>query len=203
MIESDLLKTKNKFLFGEESLALWLEIIHKKGSLIKSFCSNNVHTPFTHYPLNDFTSENGLIQYYYHSHRPSGEHGHIHVFIKESISSKLTHFIAIGLTSKGLPISLFTVNPSTVDESTFTPSKTILDIANKIILSNKADSPLSRWLISFLLFYEEKIENLLAEREKASLHQSASISNEILSILAIDWERDLQESEEINKSTMA
>ena len=190
------LSKKNNFFYGEESVSAWLEITSKQGSLIRSFCPEDTHTPFTHYPSNDFTSGNKLIQYYYHSHRDSAEHGHIHVFLKNNTSSELIHYIAIGLTSKGLPISFFTVDPSTVDEPTFTSSEEIIFTAQKAISLNKNDTILTKWLVFFLLFYKDKVHGALTERESASDQTSVIKSTEMHSMLNINWEKDLNESEE-------
>ncbi len=187
---------KNIFFYGEESVNAWLEITTKEGSLIRSFCPEDIHTPFTHYPSNDFTSDNKLIQYYYHSHRDSVEHGHIHVFLKDNTSSGLIHYIAIGLTSKGLPISFFTVDPSTVEEPTFTSSEEMLFTAKKAIYLNENDTILTKWLVFFLLFYKDKVNRVLTERESASNQTSEINSTETHSILDINWEKDLKESEE-------
>lgn len=197
MNDLNFLRTKNHFCCGEDSLEFWLQIIHDQGSLIRAFSSTNKHTPFTHYPLNDFNTENKLIQYYYHSHRGNSEHGHIHVFFKQVLSTELTHYIAIGMTNKGLPISLFTVNPDTVNEPSIIPSNQISEISTKVIDYSENDTCLTKWLISFLLFYKDKIEELLNERQESLNDYQRSIKKEkeILSSEAIDWENDLQESE--------
>ena len=198
MNDLEFLKIKNYYHYGENSLDFWLQTINDHGSLIRAFSLADNHNAFTHYPLNDFNTENKSIQYYYHSHRENGEHGHIHVFVKEFPSTELTHYIAIGITNKGLPISLFTVNPITVDEPTIIPSKLILEISDKVITYNENDTCLAKWLISFLLFYKEKIEGLLNERQRSlnDFQESIETAEEILSAEAIDWENDLQQSEE-------
>jgi len=191
------LEIKKYFQYGKNSLNFWLQTINDYGSLIRAFSLTDTHDAFTHYPLNDLTTENKLIQFYYHSHRDNGEHGHVHVFLKELASTELIHYIAIGITNKGLPISLFTVNPITVDEPAIIPSKLILEIS-KNVTYNENDTCLAKWLISFLLFYKEKIEGLLNERQRSlnDFQESIEKAEEILSAEAIDWENDLKQSEE-------
>ena len=106
-----------KLHFGKKSLGLWLTLTKNHGSLIKAFNTSEVHGAYEHYPNEDFLSNNGSLQYFYHSHRDNGEHGHIHIFNKSAKTAHTNHLLAIGLSEKGLPISLFTVNEDVVNEN--------------------------------------------------------------------------------------
>ena len=105
-----------KLHFGKKSLGLWLILTKKHGSLIRAFNSNNTHKAFDHYPSEDILSNSRNLQYFYHSHRDTGEHGHIHVFSNSQDTSTTNHLLAIGLSEKGLPISLFTVDAASINE---------------------------------------------------------------------------------------
>ena len=189
-----------KLHFGKKSLGLWLRITNDHGSLIKAFNPSEVHTAHEHYPSEDFLSENETLQYFYHSHRDTGEHGHIHIFHRDHTTSQTNHLLAIGLSEKGLPISLFTVNEESVKEKS-PGAQALKQLLKKSLKSSANETPITTWIISFCRFYKEEITNLI-DRTSASLPKKTT-GSDISEFTTLNWEEDLERCERdviINKS---
>ena len=181
-----------KLHFGKKSLGLWLKITHDHGSLIKAFNPNEAHTAYEHYPSEDFISENGSLQYFYHSHRDTGEHGHIHIFHRDNTTSHTNHLLAIGLSEKGLPISLFTVNEESVNEKS-PGAQTLQQLLKKSLKSSANETPITTWIISFCRFYKEDIINLIAPTSPSSTKKTTG--SDISEFTTLNWEEDLERCE--------
>jgi hypothetical protein len=107
------------------------------GHLLGPLLANRTPLQWAHYPEEDAIDLRSGYQWFYHSHTPedrpdAGEHGHLHLFARRplwgrrlrsgaerafaalcgnpSIRPATRHLLAIGLSAKGLPTSLFTVN---------------------------------------------------------------------------------------------
>ena len=189
-----------KFHFGKKSLGLWLKITNDHGSLIKAFNPSEDHTAYEHYPNEDFLSENESVQYFYHSHRDTGEHGHIHIFHRDHTTSQTNHLLAIGLSEKGLPISLFTVNEESVNEKS-PGAQTLQQLLQKSLKSSANETPLTAWIISFCRFYKEDIINLIARTSASPTKKTTG--SDISEFTALNWEEDLERCEKdtfINKN---
>jgi len=181
-----------KLHFGKKSLGLWLTITSDHGSLIKAFNPSEAHTAHEHYPSEDFLSENGTLQYFYHSHRDTGEHGHIHIFSRDHTTSHTNHLLAIGLSEKGLPISLFTVKEESVNEKS--PGAQILKhLLKRSLQRSTNETPLTGWVISFCRFYEEEIENLITQTSASPTEKTTE--SDISEFTALNWEEDLERCE--------
>ena len=181
-----------KLHFGKKSLGLWLKITNDHGSLIKAFNPNEAHTAYEHYPSEDFISENGFLQYFYHSHRDTGEHGHIHIFYRDNTTSHTNHLLAIGLSEKGLPISLFTVNEESVNEKS-PGAQTLQQLLKKSLKSSANETPITTWIISFCRFYKEDIINLIAPTSASSTKKTTG--SDISELTTLNWEEDLERCE--------
>ena len=181
-----------KLHFGKKSLGLWLKITNDHGSLIKAFNPNEAHTAYEHYPSEDFISENGSLQYFYHSHRDTGEHGHIHIFHRDNTTSHTNHLLAIGLSEKGLPISLFTVNEESVNEKS-PGAQTLQQLLKKSLKSSANETPITTWIISFCRFYKEDIINLIAPTSASSTKKTTG--SDISEFTTLNWEEDLERCE--------
>ena len=181
-----------KLHFGKKSLGLWLKITNDHGSLIKAFNPNEAHTAYEHYPSEDFISENGSLQYFYHSHRDTGEHGHIHIFHRDNTTSHTNHLLAIGLSEKGLPISLFTVNEESVNEKS-PGAQTLKQLLKKSLKSSANETPTTTWIISFCRFYKEDIINLIAPTSASSTKKTTG--SDISEFTTLNWEEDLERCE--------
>ena len=169
-----------------------LTITNDHGSLIKAFNPSESHTAHEHYPSEDFLSENGALQYFYHSHRDTGEHGHIHIFHREHTTSHTNHLLAIGLSEKGLPISLFTVNEDSVNEKS-PGAQTLQQLLQKSLKSSANETPLTAWIISFCRFYKEDIINLILQTNTSSTTKTTG--SDISEFTALNWEEDLERCE--------
>ena len=180
---------QKKLHFGKKSLGLWLQLTKDHGSLIKAFNSSPIHIAYDHYPSEDFVSNNKRLQYFYHSHRDSGEHGHIHIFNKSPKTAKTNHLLAIGLSEKGLPLSLFTVTDETVKETT-TEAKILKRQLSQSLRISQRETTLTNWITSFCNFYKENIIELI--EEKSISKKNSSVDNDISSFIPISWEKDLE-----------
>lgn len=178
--------------YGVESLDHWLSIGNLQGSLVKAFIDSDVQIAYQHYPQQDCHSNSGLLQYFYHSHRENGEHGHIHVYVKENREADPIHLVAIGLSDKGLPISLFTVTSESVSEE-LRDMKLLLNDATLALKSTKTENKLTSYISTFCLFYFDDIKKLIVQKY---YHESrAKFSNDVLSFMLIDWSDDLDQAE--------
>ena len=182
---------QEKLHFGKKSLGLWLEITKKHGSLIRAFNPSESHQAYKHYPCDDIISNCRSLQYFYHSHRNSGEHGHIHIFRKNFDTSQTNHLLAIGLSDRGLPVSLFTVNTEIVNEEPI-EREALKKLFNKSLKKSQNETLLTSWIIAFCNFYKSEITNLLASD---FLSENHSNENDINTCKLINWEEDLELSE--------
>jgi hypothetical protein len=189
-----------KLHFGKKSLGLWLTITNDHGSLIKAFNPSEAHTAHEHYPREDFLSENESLQYFYHSHRDTGEHGHIHIFHRDHTTRNTNHLLAIGLSEKGLPVSLFIVNEESVSEKS-PGAQTLQQLLKKSLKSSVNETTLTTWIISFCRFYKDNIINLMAQASSSPTKETTR--SDILEFTTLNWEEDLERCEKdalINKS---
>jgi hypothetical protein len=181
----------------------------RHGSIIRAFTEGQIVLINKHYPPGDIRDPKSGTQCYYHCHRDSGEHGHIHVFGRCKSIGYPIHLFAISLDEKGLPIALFTISRCAGGGSWLTARETT-ELAKEINLGNAGcDQDLAGWLETFSQFYSESIALLLEQRDRNSNALSTSengrytefkpplddTSQEVLSYLRIDWEKDVSESE--------
>jgi len=183
---------RERLHFGKKSLGLWLHTTNRQGSLIRAFTHDQKPIAFNHYPPQDYVSKNRQIQYFYHSHRNNGEHGHIHIYLKDSPSAKPLHFIAIGLSNRGLPISLFTVSSSSIHERL--PRLTeITSLAKILHETHSQEEAIGLWITSFCLFYQDAIQTLIEQKHFKEADPSSGL--EITSLKIINWSDDLDQAE--------
>lgn len=182
--------TEDSLSLGEESLGLWLKITETKGSLINAFLCDKCQLAYDHYPTDDYLSNCKTLQYFYHSHRDNGEHGHIHVFARNTIQNTTHHIVGIGLSDIGLPIGLFIINPNFVNEKKIGISQ-MQKMFSHTFYSHEtiAESDLTCWIKFFCASYHERIFELLEKGSKAS-----TSNQEILASCQIDWAQDLDNS---------
>jgi len=189
------------------------------GSLIQDWIAGQAVVEFEHYPTNDIVDVRHGSQFYYHSHRDQGkEHGHLHLFYHATASGKRryfrsgkprwnrtepTHLFAISLDSRGLPVSLFTVN-QWVTDGHWLDVPTTMACAERFLLKNVDGYEHScRWLTSFVRLYRPLINDLLHRRDQRLLRRgdiSKALQDrrlEVLSHTQIDWIRDMQALENL------
>ena len=181
-----------KLHFGKKSLGLWLVLTKKHGSLIRAFNASKIHKAYAHYPNEDILSNSDYLQYFYHSHRDTGEHGHIHIFSKANDTSTTNHLLAIGLSEKGLPISLFTVDPTSVNEERV-EAKILEQLLSQTLQKTHKETLLTDWVIAFCTFYKNDIRSLFTDKNKNPKNNSCS--NDIRELKFISWKEDLERAE--------
>ena len=185
-------ESSGKITLRKKSLGLWLTLTKKHGSLIRAFNGNEIHKAYEHYPSKDIISNSRHLQYFYHSHRDTGEHGHIHVFSKSQNTSTTNHLLAIGLSEKGLPISLFTVEAASVNEKPI-DSTTLERLLGQAVRKTQKETLLTDWLIAFCNFYKNDIKRLFKGKNVQS--NNTHNENDIRELKLLNWEKDLELSE--------
>lgn len=122
---------------GLRLLQIYSELAKSKQHLLDSLLADHLPQQWEHYPNDDAIDTSNGFQWFYHSHSPEdrpvgAEHGHIHLFARRPLWSRRLkscaeaefekicamhktetqsrHLLGIGLSAKGIPISLFTVN---------------------------------------------------------------------------------------------
>ena len=122
---------------GLRLLQIYSALAKSKQHLLDSLLVDHLPQQWEHYPSDDAIDTTSGYQWFYHSHSPEdrplgAEHGHIHLFARRSLWSRrlksraeaefekicathktetqTRHLLGIGLSAKGIPISLFTIN---------------------------------------------------------------------------------------------
>lgn len=141
---------------------------------------------FEHYPPGDIYDEESASQYYYHAHRTeSGEHGHLHLFIRaagipsdiEPLAAvnaderplgpdAICHLIAISMDGEGLPCSMFTTNRWVTGETLYAAADVIrlldrfdVDHVTPCLATN-------RFVSSLVRLFRPQIEALVRDRDR-------------------------------------
>ncbi len=137
-----------------------------------------------HYPKGDVYDPETFSQYYYHTHRATGEYGHFHTFLRaggipEHIQpvpydgeieiplgkDALTHFICISMNEQGFPIALFAVNRWVTGE-TWYKAEDVIEMLPKFDIDHAYLSwPVNRWITAMLQLFRPQIEGLLKHRD--------------------------------------
>lgn len=131
---------------------------------------------FRHYPAGDVYDFDCHGQYYFHVHR-SGEHGHIHTFLRplgmppgvEPImagggADAPCHLIAVGLTSHGFANELFTTNRWVTGESWYA-SADVAQMLPRFRMTDAAAGSVGRWLTALLDLYRPLVMSLVEQRD--------------------------------------
>lgn len=214
---------------AQRSVTAWSEATQKHGSLLQSWIHGREVREDDRYPDPDIVDRRYGYQYFYHSHRHGAlEHGHIHVFHHATASGKRryinrekkswlrtapSHLFAISLDNRGLPIGLFTVN-LWVTKGHWFDATTTLEMVRRLqvdIAGEHGESAV--WLTGFVGMYAAVIEPLLRRRDKtlARLSDTRDMKSvlkdhrrDLLSIVEIDWLRDVQtlEAEQKRRSSL-
>lgn len=196
-----------RYRSAQKALFHWLRLIERQGSLVHAFTAGSTPRQHQHYPPGDLVDPGSGTQCFYHCHRDSDEHGHVHLFRRRRPQQPLTHLIGISLDGRGLPLALFTVN-RWVSEDRWLPAADSLRLLEGISLAGAACDPhLSGWLVHFLCFYRPTLETLLGQRDQR-LHQAAPTRRaaledrdlEIPSYAPLDWAADLAAAESALRS---
>lgn len=162
-------------------------------------------------PADDAVDSAGRYQWFYHSHAPEdrsadSEHGHIHLFARRALwegrsatpeerafqklcgnprsDAGTRHLIAIGFDAKGLPISLFAVNPWVTGDLMLSADSTAR-LLSEIDLDT-GHPEIDAMIMSLARLCNEDIEALLAKRDGtlASRPLRGVLADRALEILA-------------------
>jgi hypothetical protein len=198
---------------ARQSVDAFSRVTRESGSLIQSWVKDAVVVQSDHYPRGDVVDLRRGSQFFYHAHRSQdGEHGHLHLFWHATESGRRryaagrtprwtrtapTHLLAIGLDSRGLPTSLFTVNRWVTDGHWFDAQAT-LGMVDRFSISGKPDYEGSgAWLTAFVRMYRPLISGLLQRRDRRMSRRNnlqTALDDrglELLSLVALDWAADL------------
>jgi hypothetical protein len=201
---------------AEEAVGAWVAVTQRRGSLIQDWVRGRVVAESEHFPPGDLIDLRTGSQFFYHAHRGGlAEHGHVHLFWHATASGARrrprggrtawrrtapTHLFAIGLSDRGLPVSLFTVNQWVTEGHWFDAARTLALVDRFQFTPARPHSGSCRWLNAFVTMYRPAVERLLAERDRRVARLAArrpwrevaaDTRVEILSTLALDWRADL------------
>jgi hypothetical protein len=204
---------------GASSVAAFERVTRRRGSLLQCWIRGQTVVEFDHYPADDVVDMFSGSQYFYHAHRSAAaEHGHLHLFwhadalgrrsqrmTKRAAHARRsawapTHLAAIGLNERGLPVSLFTVNRWVTGGHWFDAHGTLALLARFALSADGPYADANRWLGAFVRLYRPLLAVLLQQRDARVARLTATRPwaavaadrrIEVLSHVAIDWERDL------------
>ena len=204
---------------AETSVAAFERATRRHGSLLQCWIRGRTVVEFDHYPPDDVVDADSGSQYFYHAHRSAhAEHGHLHLFrhvdalgrrirrttTRQTHSRKSAwvpaHLIAICLSERGMPVSLFTVNRWVTGGHWFDAARTLALVEGFHLLARGPYPDANRWLSGFVQLYRPVLGPLLAARDRrldvlARTRARDAIASdrriEVLSHVAIDWAHDL------------
>ena len=167
---------------AQRSVRAWGRAVSEHGSLLQSWIRGREVRVGERYPDPDITDRCNGSQFFYHSHRHGSlEHGHVHLFHHASISGRRryvngtrnpwkrsapSHLFGIGLDSRGLPVSLFTVNLWVTDGYWFDAATTYAMARRFGVSGVDEHQASSEWLTGFVAMYLPLIGRLLQKRDE-------------------------------------
>lgn len=188
------------------------EATRQHGSLLQSWIRGRAVRAFEHYPEGDVIDVVHGSQFYYHAHRGSAEHGHLHLFWHATASGRRSraravarrwvrtapsHLLAISLDARGLPVGLFTVNQWVTGGHWFDAATTLSMLDRFHVEPDAEHGAACRWLAGFLRLYRPLAADLLVRRDRRLARQPDAVAArhdkalEVLSASRIDWSADL------------
>ncbi len=207
---------------GLRLLQTYADLSDAKGHLLDEVLGDAVPLQWAHYPTDDAIDLSSGFQWFYHSHSPEdrpvgSEHGHIHLFARRSLWSRrlqsrseiefrricesentqthTRHLLAIGLSAKGLPISLFTVNSWVTGDQMLSEKLTMQLLAS---IQLKTGHPRVDAVIECVIHLcQPEIQSVLRQRDTtlASFSGANKLQDEGLELLSeqpIDLDEKLQ-----------
>ena len=201
---------------ASDLLAIYAGLAERRVHLLGDLLTGAPPLPWQRLPADDAVDTAGRYQWFYHSHateeRPAGaEHGHFHLFARRMLWESLPatadertfrklcgnprrnpcarHLIAIGISPKGLPISLFTVN-SWVTGDLMLGADATAQLLAKIELDTGYPD-IDRMIVSLAHLCGADIRLLLAQRDEVLKTRNPGEvlkdrTLEVLSVAAID-----------------
>jgi hypothetical protein len=176
------------------------QLARKGLHLLGDLLADGPPVQWKHYPADDAFDSGGIYQWFYHSHSPedrpgASEHGHIHLFARtEALGAEATcarertflarlgtrpseattrHLVSIGLTPKGVPCSLFTVNSWVTGDQMLSAPATL-----RLLRGIRLDTghPLvDRVIVAVLRLSDHALPTLLQERDATLLRHHGEV----------------------------
>lgn len=160
-------------------IAFCEEILAKGGLSVLSDTFGGVDRieAWAHYPPGDVFDPASNAQWFYHCHpaeEGSQEHGHFHCFMRpEGPDGPIHHLVAVGVDAGGKVTRLFTVNQWVVGDD-WADAETSVALLRRFDMQMPSPSYLvNRWLTAMLLAYEDKIAELIRQRDSRLADHSA------------------------------
>jgi hypothetical protein len=188
-----------------ELLACYAQLSQSGRHLLQDLLEGQPPVQWSHYPPRDAFDAGGVYQWFYHSHSPedrpgAAEHGHIHLFVRTKALGRAStsrrergfldglgatpstastrHLITIGLTARGVPCSLFTVNGWVTGDQLLSAKATLrllreisLDTGHRII---------DRVIVALLQLCARSLPALLRARDASLYSRSAGGADVLL-----------------------
>ena len=202
---------------GLRLLAIYADLAQRGENLLDSLLGGHAPKQWVHYPDDDAIDAETGYQWFYHSHSPedrpsAAEHGHIHLFARRKLWSRrlrsvremafaelegspegrvtTRHLLTIGFNSKGLPVSLFTVN-SWVTGDLMLSAETTAELLDHMRLDT-GHSKLDAVIESVVCLFRMEVQDLLLQRDLAlkAFDGESVLANESLEILS-EWAIDV------------
>ena len=196
---------------GVRLLSTYTGLAEHGKHLLDSMLGGQAPKQWAHYPEHDAIDSEHGYQWFYHSHSPEDrpwttEHGHIHLFAQRKLWSrrlrsarevsfakleggpikpvKTRHLLTIALDTKGLPVSLFSVN-SWVTGDLMLSADTSARLLEDMKL-NTGHSDVDAVIESIARLYQTEIRDLLVRRDRALRNFDGEnvLANESLELLS-------------------
>ncbi|MBS0576864.1 MAG: hypothetical protein JSS45_10675 [Proteobacteria bacterium] len=202
-------------------LAVYAGLAERGEHLLDGLLRGESPKQWMHYPAEDAIDAQSGFQWFYHSHAPgdragSEEHGHFHVFARRSLWSRrlrstseksfaamtghpgqrvqTRHLFGIGMSAKGVPVQLFTVNSWVTGDLMLSAQTTDNLLAGMTLATGHPD--IDAVIESVATLCRDEIRCLLALRDAriataSPQHVLDEPRLEVLSEVAIDLDRKL------------
>lgn len=188
----------------------YVELADSGRHLLQELLTDGPPVQWQHYPADDAFDAAGMYQWFYHSHSPEDrpgavEHGHFHLFARtEALGEAPTsarerqflarfgatpspagtrHLISMGLTPKGVPCSLFTVN-SWVTGDQMLSAQTTLELLQSLRLDT-GHRAIDRVIVAVMRLNDHALPALLRRRD-ATLLRHRDESTDVFSDLTVE-----------------
>ena len=147
--------------------------------------------PWRHYPRGDVIDRHNASQFYYHAHGssrcPAAEHGHFHLFARESApdacaspaelaggqsvapardpAQRFVHLVALSLDARGLPLRWFVTNRWVTGGRWADAASVIAALARFAPQAHGRMAPVCEWVSAMTVLYGQTIAALLRRRD--------------------------------------
>ena len=178
---------EDKLADAERLIECQSQLAESRQSVVSAcLATGNQFREWDHYPDSDVIDPETKAQYFYHAHAEPdrmendptlGENGHFHILMRNEAPSSnayitpdtpaLTHIIAISMDASGQPRALFTVN-HWVTDGIYEPAAVVKQFLYCYEITFDHELHLvSKWICSLLRLFQDKIKDLLDDRDKA------------------------------------